>query len=64
MLISALQIEGKGITPDYEVRMTLEEIEARKDIPAQRAIDMLRGKPLPPPSTPTPTPTATATPRR
>ena len=58
------QIEGKGITPDYEVQMTLEEIEARKDIPAQRAIDMLRGKTLPPPSTPTPTPTATATPRR
>lgn len=60
------QIEGKGITPDYEVQMTLEELEARKDIPAQRAIDMLRGKPLPPPSKPaaTATPTASATPRR
>jgi len=60
------QIEGKGITPDYEVTMTLEEIEARKDIPAQRAIDMLRGKTLPPPATPTPaaSATATATPRR
>lgn len=62
------QIEGKGITPDYEVVMTLEEIEARKDVPVQRAIDMLRGKPLPPPSTPKPaasaTATATATPRR
>jgi len=54
------QIEGKGITPDYEVTMTLEEIEARKDIPAQRAIDMLRGKALPPPSTPTPAASATA----
>lgn len=60
------QIEGKGITPDYEVTMTLEEIESRKDIAAQRAIDMLRGKPLPPPATPTPaaSATATATPRR
>ena len=60
------QIEGKGITPDYEVTMTLEEIESRKDIPAQRAIDMLRGKALPPPAKPTPaaTATATGTPRR
>lgn len=60
------QIEGKGITPDYEVAMTLEEIEARKDIPAQRAVDMLRGKPLPPQtrSTPTASPTPTGTPRR
>lgn len=60
------QIEGRGIIPDYEVTMTLEEIEARKDIPAARAIDMLRGKPLPPPATATPTatPTATGTPRR
>ncbi len=59
------QIEGKGITPDYEVRMTLEEIEARKDIPAVRAVDMLRGKPLPPPSpAPTSSPTATPTPAR
>ena len=59
------QIEGKGITPDHEVTMTLEEIEARKDIPAQRAVDLLRGKPLPPPRpAATATPTATATPRR
>lgn len=60
------QIEGKGITPDYEVTMTLEEIEGRKDIPAQRAIDMLRGKPLPAPvkATPAATATATGTPRR
>ncbi len=56
------QIEGKGITPDYEVTMTLEEIEARKDIPAQRAVDMLRGKTLPPPK-PAATATPTATPR-
>ncbi|TAK74408.1 MAG: S41 family peptidase, partial [Dehalococcoidia bacterium] len=60
------QIEGRGIIPDYEVTMTLEEIEARKDIPAARAIDMLRGNPLPPPTraTPTATPTATGTPHR
>ena len=59
------QIEGKGIIPDYQVTMTLEEIEGRKDIPVQRAIDMLRGKPLPPPSpAPTATPTASPTPAR
>lgn len=60
------QIEGRGIIPDYEVTMALQEIESRRDVPAQRAIDMLRGKPLPPPAAPTPaaSPTATATPRR
>ena len=58
------QIEGKGITPDIEVTMTLAEIEARKDVPAQYAVDLLRGKTPAPRPVATATPTATATPRR
>lgn len=37
------QIEGRGITPDIPVEVTLEDIEAGDDIALFRAIDVLRG---------------------
>lgn len=36
------QIEGRGVTPDIEVALTLEDIEAERDVPLYRAIDVLR----------------------
>lgn len=36
------QIEGVGIVPDIEVELTLEDIEARRDVALLRAIDYLR----------------------
>jgi carboxyl-terminal processing protease len=36
------QIEGLGITPDVEVNITLEDIEAGRDVAMYRAIDVLR----------------------
>ena len=36
------QIEGLGIRPDVEVNITLEDIEAGRDVAMYRAIDVLR----------------------
>ena len=36
------QIEGRGVTPDYPVTATPEDIEARRDVTVFRAIDLLR----------------------
>ena len=37
-------IEGRGILPDIEVELTLEDIEARRDVALHRAIDALRAQ--------------------
>ncbi|MCA9851916.1 MAG: PDZ domain-containing protein, partial [Dehalococcoidia bacterium] len=62
------QIEGRGITPDVPITLTLEDIDAQRDVAIFRAVNVLRGEPLPepPPATETPTATesATATPVR
>ncbi|MGE3962301.1 MAG: S41 family peptidase [Dehalococcoidia bacterium] len=59
------QIEGRGITPDIPITLTLEDIEAQRDVAIFRALNVLRGEPIPEPpavdETPTETPTATAT---
>ncbi len=36
------QIEGRGIIPDIEIELTLEDIEALRDVALLRAIDFLR----------------------
>lgn len=60
------QIEGRGITPDVPITLTLEDIEARRDVAIFRAVNILRGEPLPPPpaieETGTATPTTSPTP--
>lgn len=64
------QLEGRGVPPDVLIALTLEDIEAQRDIAVYRAINVLRGEPLPPAPTPTEsvsetgtaTPTPTATP--
>ena len=56
------QIEARGITPDVPISLTLEDIEAERDVAIFRAINVLRGEPLPePPAVEEPTPTETAT---
>ena len=35
-------IEGRGVLPDIEVELTVEDIEARRDVALHRAIDALR----------------------
>lgn len=55
------QIEGRGVTPDVEIALTLDDIEAGRDVAMFRAINLLRGEPIPVAS-PTPAATATATP--
>ena len=53
------QIEGRGITPDIAITLTLEDIEGQRDIAVFRAINVLRGEPIPePPAEATPTATA------
>ena len=37
-------IEGRGVLPDIEVELTLEDIEARRDVALHRAIDALRAQ--------------------
>lgn len=39
-------IEGDGVAPDIEIQLTLEDIEAGRDIAVFRAIDVLRGEGL------------------
>lgn len=60
------QIEGRGITPDVPITLTLEDIEGQRDIAIFRALNILRGEPLPEPpaveETPESTETPTATP--
>ncbi len=36
------QIEGRGVVPDIEIELTLEDIEERRDVALLRAIDYLR----------------------
>ncbi|MDA0815483.1 MAG: S41 family peptidase [Chloroflexi bacterium] len=46
------QIEGRGVTPDVPVQLILEDIEGQRDVSIYRAINVLRGEPIPlPPST-------------
>ena len=37
-------IEGRGVIPDIEVELTVEDIEARRDVALHRAIDALRAQ--------------------
>lgn len=58
------QIDGVGIRPDIEVKLSDEDIDTRRDVQLQRAIDVLRGTNFAPVSTPaadTPTPAGTPT---
>lgn len=36
------QIEGRGVTPDFEVKLTPEDIQQQRDIAVYKAIDVLR----------------------
>ncbi len=54
------QIEGRGITPDIAIKLTLEDIEAQRDVAIFRAVNVLRGEPIPEPATVDATPEATA----
>ncbi|MCK9495068.1 MAG: S41 family peptidase [Dehalococcoidia bacterium] len=56
------QIEGRGITPDVPVALTLEDIDAQRDVSIFRALNILRGEPLPEPPPATETAEATGTP--
>ncbi len=38
------QIEGQGVTPDVEVALTADDIQAQRDVAIQRAVDVLRSK--------------------
>jgi len=64
------QIEGRGITPDIPITLTLEDIEGQRDVAIFRAINVLRGEPIPEPAPATATtapdesPTPTSTPAR
>lgn len=59
------QIEGRGVIPDVPIQLTLEDIEAQRDVAIFRALNVLRNEPLPEPpaveETPAATDTATAT---
>ena len=55
------QIEGRGITPDIAITLTLEDIEAQRDVAIFRAVNVLRGEPIPEPAAATPEATGTAT---
>jgi carboxyl-terminal processing protease len=39
------QIEGRGVIPDVEVTLTIEDIEASRDVAVIRAIELLRATP-------------------
>lgn len=60
------QIEGRGVIPDVPVTLTLDDIDAGRDLALLSAISVLRGEPLPvsaaAEATAPPTPEATATP--
>lgn len=38
------QIEGRGVIPDIEIKLTPDDIEAQRDIAIYRALDVLRSK--------------------
>jgi carboxyl-terminal processing protease len=44
------QIEGLGVTPDVAITLTLDDIEAGRDVAVFRAINLLRGEPIPDPA--------------
>ncbi|MEX2375549.1 MAG: S41 family peptidase [Dehalococcoidia bacterium] len=46
------QIEGRGVIPDVPIQLTLEDIEGQRDVSIYRAINVLRGEPIPPPPSP------------
>ncbi len=56
------QIEGRGITPDISITLTLEDIEEQRDLSIFRAINVLRGEPIPEPAVAEETPEATVEP--
>lgn len=63
------QIDGVGIRPDIQVKMSADDVDARRDVQLFKAIDVLRGTDTTPPAalTPAPDPTSTgadATPTR
>jgi carboxyl-terminal processing protease len=60
------QIDGVGIRPDIEVKLSNEDIDLRRDVQLTKAIDVLRGtdttpKETPPAESPTPEGTPTRT---
>lgn len=60
------QIDGVGIRPDVEIKLSDEDIDLRRDVQLFKAIDILRGtdltpKEAPPAETPTPAGTPTRT---
>lgn len=60
------QIDGVGIRPDVEIKLSDEDIDLRRDVQLFKAIDILRGtdftpKETPPAETPTPAGTPTRT---
>jgi len=44
------QIEGRGVVPDVPIQLTLADIEGNRDIALFRAINVLRGEPIPTPA--------------
>lgn len=58
------QIDGVGIRPDIDVKLSDDDIDARRDVQLQKAIDVLRGTNFAPVSTPSadaPAPVGTPT---
>lgn len=49
------QINEVGLTPDYVVELTQDDINAGRDPQLDKAVELLGGAPLPPGPTPTPT---------
>jgi carboxyl-terminal processing protease len=49
------QISEIGLTPDYVVELTEEDVNAGRDPQMDKAVELLGGEPLPPAPTPTPT---------
>ena len=56
------QIDGVGIKPDIEIKLSNDDIDQRRDVQLFKAIDVLRGTSFTPVETPqAETPTAAAT---
>jgi carboxyl-terminal processing protease len=58
------QIDGVGIRPDVEIKLSDEDIDLRRDVQLMKAIDILHGTDLTPKETPpaeSPTPQGTPT---
>jgi carboxyl-terminal processing protease len=61
---NGIQIDGVGIRPDVEIKLSDEDIDLRRDVQLFKAIDVLRGTDLTPKETPaaeSPTPAGTPT---